>query len=138
LIDQEIGGSYYETENFAPIIDAMVKHNVAWTPTIAKWLRPLKPECGALPGARGGDPRQPQFGLPGAVRAVTELAYNKFAKRYTKEAARAHEDLLRQIQRLHPPLRRGRRAAQGGLRPAARHGGHADARGAGDGCRGPA
>ena len=44
-IDQEIAGSYYQTENYDRIIDAMVKHGVAWTPTIAKWLRPLSPSA---------------------------------------------------------------------------------------------
>ena len=42
-IDQEIVGAYYQTENYDRVIEAMVKHNVAWTPTIAKWLRPLSP-----------------------------------------------------------------------------------------------
>ena len=37
-IDQEIAGSYYEPKNFDRVIDAMVKRNVGWTPTIAKWL----------------------------------------------------------------------------------------------------
>jgi len=32
---QEIGGSYYQPENYAGIIDAMVERGVAWTPTIA-------------------------------------------------------------------------------------------------------
>ncbi len=41
VIDQELAGAYYQTENYDAVIGAMVEHQVAWTPTIAKWLRPL-------------------------------------------------------------------------------------------------
>lgn len=41
VIDQELAGAYYQPENYDRVIAAMVEHNVAWTPTIAKWLRPL-------------------------------------------------------------------------------------------------
>ena len=44
-IDQEIAGAFYQTENFDRVIGAMVEHQVAWTPTIAKWLRPLSPSA---------------------------------------------------------------------------------------------
>jgi imidazolonepropionase-like amidohydrolase len=85
LIDQEIAGSYYEPENFDPIIEAMVEHNVAWTPTIAKWLRPLSPSAGRFRARENEILDNPKANLPGAVRAVTELAYNKLGKRYTQE-----------------------------------------------------
>src|SRR5580658_8968626 len=42
-IDAEVAGAQYQTENFDAVISAMVAHHVAWTPTIAKWLRPLSP-----------------------------------------------------------------------------------------------
>ena len=45
VIDQEIAGAYYQTENYDAVIGAMVEHQVAWTPTIAKWLRPLSPSA---------------------------------------------------------------------------------------------
>ena len=45
VIDQELAGAYYQTENYDAVIDAMVEHQVAWTPTIAKWLRPLSPSA---------------------------------------------------------------------------------------------
>ena len=44
-IEQELAGSYYEPENFDEVIGVMVEHGVAWTPTIAKWLRPLSPSA---------------------------------------------------------------------------------------------
>ena len=45
MIDQELAGAYYQTENFDRVIGAMVERHVAWTPTIAKWLRPLSPSA---------------------------------------------------------------------------------------------
>jgi hypothetical protein len=85
LIDQEIGGSYYEPENYDEIIAVMVEHNVAWTPTIAKWLRPLSPSAERFRARESEILDNPKANLPGAVRAVTELAYNKLLKRYTPE-----------------------------------------------------
>ncbi|MGH7931396.1 MAG: amidohydrolase family protein, partial [Candidatus Binatia bacterium] len=45
VIDQELAGAYYQTGNYDAVIGAMVEHHVAWTPTIAKWLRPLSPSA---------------------------------------------------------------------------------------------
>jgi hypothetical protein len=90
LIDQEIAGSYYEPENFDPIIAAMVEHGVAWTPTIAKWLRPLSPSAARFRARESEILNNPKANLPGAVRAVTELAYDKLTRRYKPdELARA-------------------------------------------------
>jgi hypothetical protein len=86
LIDQEIANSYYETENFGPIIDAMVEHGVAWTPTIAKWLRPLSPSAERFRKREREILENPRANLPGAVRVVTDNAYDKLFKRY--DAAR--------------------------------------------------
>ena len=44
-IDAEEAGALYETENFDKVIAPMVEHRVAFTPTIAKWLRPLSPSA---------------------------------------------------------------------------------------------
>ncbi len=85
LIDQEIANSYYQTENFGPIIDALVSHGVAWTPTIAKWLRPLSPSMERFRKRENEILADPKAALPGAVRAVTDNAYDKLFKRYNKE-----------------------------------------------------
>jgi hypothetical protein len=85
LIDQEIINSYYQTENFGPIIDAMVQNGVAWTPTIAKWLRPLSPNAERFRAREEEILANPKAALPGAVRAVTYNAYDKLNKRYSKE-----------------------------------------------------
>jgi hypothetical protein len=85
LVDQEIAGSYYEPENYDAIIAAMVERKVAWTPTIAKWLRPLSPSAARFRARESEILDNPKSNLPGAVRAVTELAYNKIGKRYSQE-----------------------------------------------------
>jgi imidazolonepropionase-like amidohydrolase len=85
FIDQEIAGSYYEPENYDRIIAAMVERGVAWTPTIAKWLRPFSPSAARFQAREQEILGNPKANLPGAVRAVTELAYTKLFKRYTPE-----------------------------------------------------
>ena len=84
-IQQEIGGSYYQTENYGAIIDAMVERGVAWTPTIAKWLRPLSPSAGRFRVREGEILDNPLANLPAAVRAVTDTAYDRFYELYTPE-----------------------------------------------------
>jgi hypothetical protein len=85
LVDQEIANSYYQTENFGPIIDAMVENGVAWTPTIAKWLRPLSPSADRFRTREEEILSNPKLSLPGAVRAITYNAYDKLFKRYNDE-----------------------------------------------------
>lgn len=83
VIDQELAGAYYQTENFAAVIDAMVEHQVAWTPTIAKWLRPLSSNARRFRERENQILNDPNADLPAAVRAVTDNAYEKLLKRYT-------------------------------------------------------
>jgi imidazolonepropionase-like amidohydrolase len=84
-IDQEIAGSYYQTEHYDEIIAAMVEHGVAWTPTIAKWLRPLSPSAERFRAREHEILSHPEADLPPAVRAVTDFAYDKLLKRYSPE-----------------------------------------------------
>jgi hypothetical protein len=84
-IEQELAGSYYETENFDEIIDVMVEHGVAWTPTIAKWLRPLSPSAPRFRERERQILDDPNSDLPAAVRAIADVAYEKLYKRYTPE-----------------------------------------------------
>ena len=83
VIDQELAGAYYQTENYDAVIDAMVKHQVAWTPTIAKWLRPLSPSATRFREREQQILGDPNADLPAAVRAVTDNSYDKLLKRYT-------------------------------------------------------
>ena len=85
VIDQEIAGSYYAVENYDAIIAAMVEHGVAWTPTIAKWLRPLSPSANRFRERENEILSNPKARIPAAVRALTDGAYNKLLKRYTPE-----------------------------------------------------
>jgi hypothetical protein len=84
-IDQELAGSYYQTENFGEVISAIVEHGVAWTPTIAKWLRPLSPSAERFRKRENEIVNDPNADLPAAVRAVSDNAYDKLYERYTPE-----------------------------------------------------
>jgi len=85
VIDQELAGAYYQTENYGTVIDAMVQHQVAWTPTIAKWLRPLSPSAARFRERENQILNDSQADLPAAVRAVTDNSYEKLWKRYSAE-----------------------------------------------------
>ena len=85
VIDQELAGAYYQTENFDAVIGAMVEHQVAWTPTIAKWLRPFSPNAKRFRERENQILNDPNADLPAAVRTVTDNAYDKLLKRYTPE-----------------------------------------------------
>jgi Amidohydrolase family len=85
VIDQELAGAYYQTENFDEVIGAMVENRVAWTPTIAKWLRPLSPSAKRFRERENQILNDANADLPAAVRAVTDNAYDKLLKRYTPE-----------------------------------------------------
>jgi len=82
VIDQELAGAYYQTENFDAVIGAMVQRRVAWTPTIAKWLRPLSPSANRFRERENQILNDPNADLPAAVRTVTDNAYEKLLKRY--------------------------------------------------------
>jgi hypothetical protein len=83
VIDQELAGAYYQTENFDQVIGAMVECQVAWTPTIAKWLRPFSPSAARFRERENQILNDPNADLPAAVRTVTDNAYDKLLKRYT-------------------------------------------------------
>src|SRR6185503_5612581 len=83
VIDQELAGAYYQTENYDEVIGAMVKHHVAWTPTIAKWLRPFASSAARFREKENQILNDPYAELPPAVRAVTDNSYEKLLKRYT-------------------------------------------------------
>jgi hypothetical protein len=82
-VEQEIAGSYYEPANYDRVIDAMIKHNVAWTPTIAKWLRPLSPSAKRFRERENQILDDLDADLPPTVRAVTDNSYDKLLRRYT-------------------------------------------------------
>jgi len=83
VIDQELAGAYYQTENYDAVIGAMVDHGVAWTPTIAKWLRPLSSYAPRFRQRENQILSDADADLPPAVRAVTDNSYDKLLKRYT-------------------------------------------------------
>jgi imidazolonepropionase-like amidohydrolase len=83
VIDQELAGAYYQTEYYDAVIGAMVEHNTAWTPTIAKWLRPLSPSAERFRERENQILNNSDADLPPSVRVVTDNAYDKLLKRYT-------------------------------------------------------
>jgi len=83
VIDQELAGAYYQTENYDAVIGAMVERQVAWTPTIAKWLRPLSASAARFRETENRIMNDPNAELPPAVRVVTDNSYDKLLKRYT-------------------------------------------------------
>ncbi|HUF43018.1 MAG TPA: amidohydrolase family protein [Verrucomicrobiae bacterium] len=83
VIDQELAGAYYQTENYDAVIGAMVERQVAWTPTIAKWLRPLSASAARFRERENRIMNDPNAELPPAVRVVTDNSYDKLLKRYT-------------------------------------------------------
>ena len=85
LIDQEMVCGYYQTENYQPIIDVMVKNQTAWTPTLAKIVRPLSSYAERFREKEKEILDNPKNGLPASVRAITDNAYNKLFKRYSPE-----------------------------------------------------
>jgi hypothetical protein len=85
LIDQETVCGYYQTENYQPIIDVMVQNQTAWTPTLAKIVRPLSSYAERFRQKEEEILGNPKNGLPASVRAITDNAYNKLFKRYSPE-----------------------------------------------------
>ena len=84
-IDAEEAGALYESENFDKVIAAMVGHHVAWTPTIAKWLRPLSPSAQRFWQREQEILADPGTNFPAAVRVITEYTTEKLFKRYKPE-----------------------------------------------------
>jgi hypothetical protein len=84
-IDAEEVGALYETEHFDEVINAMVTHHVAWTPTIAKWLRPLSPSAARFRARENEILDDPQAGFPDTLRTITDSAYDKLLVKYKPE-----------------------------------------------------
>ena len=81
-IDAEVAGSLYQPENYDKVIAPMVAHHVAWTPTIAKWLRPLSPSAQRFWQREQEILGDPNANFPAAVRVITEYTTEKLFKRY--------------------------------------------------------
>ena len=81
-IDAEVAGAQYDVDGFDDVIKAMVEHHVAWTPTIAKWLRPLSPSAQRFWQREQEILGNPKAKFPDAVRIVTEYTTEKLFKRY--------------------------------------------------------
>lgn len=84
-IDAEEAGALYQTENYDQVIAPMVAHHVAWTPTIAKWLRPLSANAERFAQKEQEILGDPNANFPAEVRVITEFSTEKLFKRYRPE-----------------------------------------------------
>ena len=81
-IDAEMAGALYEPEHYDAVIAPMVAHHVAWTPTIAKWLRPLSAYAPRFWQREQEILADPNANFPAAVRVITEFTTDKLFHRY--------------------------------------------------------
>jgi hypothetical protein len=88
-IDAEVAGAQYQTENYDAVIAAMVAHHVGWTPTIAKWLRPLSPSMARFRQREHEILDDPNAAFPPILRSVVDSSYDKLLKHYTPEQLEA-------------------------------------------------
>jgi hypothetical protein len=84
-IDAEQAGALYETENYDKVIAPMVEQHVAWTPTLAKWLRPLSSYGERFQQREQELLADPDANFPPAVRVITEYTREKLFTRYKPE-----------------------------------------------------
>ena len=77
-IDAEEAGAFYEVEGFDTVIKAMVDNKVAFTPTIAKWLRPFSPNAERFWKREQEILGNPKTNFPPAVRVITENPIPEF------------------------------------------------------------
>jgi hypothetical protein len=82
-IDAEEAGALYDTDGFDAVVKAMVDNKVAWTPTIAKWLRPLSPSSQRFWEREQQIISNPKARFPDAVKLITEYTTEKLFKRYS-------------------------------------------------------
>ena len=103
-IPQEQVGIYYEPKNYDAIIDVMVEKGVAWTPTIAKWFRPLAADAERFRAREGSILNHPNAAyLPDALRFMVNRSYVTVLMRYSAEdldrAKLAYENSLEFVRR---------------------------------------
>ena len=80
-LDTEELPFHYDMANFDRIIEAMVKHHVSWSPTIATWFRPLSPHAGRFKRRELSILKNPKAKyLPEVLRAITLSPYEKYRK----------------------------------------------------------
>ena len=72
---------HYQPENFDKIIKAMVERNVAWSPTIATWFRPLSPSAERFKERELSILKNPKASyLPAVMREQTLGQYERYRK----------------------------------------------------------
>ena len=90
-LEAEVMAAQYETENYDLVINALVENNVAWTPTIAKFVRPFSSYADRFWEREQDIINNPDANLPVIVKVITEYTTTKLLEEYSdedREAAR--------------------------------------------------
>ena len=84
-LEAEVMAALYETENYDVVIDAMVENNVAWTPTVAKFVRPFSIYADRFWEREQDILNNPDANLPQVARVITEYTTQKLLHDYSPE-----------------------------------------------------
>jgi len=90
-LEAEVMAAQYETENYDVVIDAFVRNGAAWTPTVAKFVRPFSRYADRFWEREQEILNNPDANLPAIVRVITEYTTTKLMEEYSpedREAAR--------------------------------------------------
>ncbi len=105
---------HYEAENFDKIIKAMVERNVAWSPTIATWFRPLSPSVARFKERELSILNNPKAStMPAVLREQTLGQYERYEKfspeklSQVREGYKKIEDFMRRFVRAGGIVRAG-------------------------------
>ena len=136
-IEQELAGAYYEPENYDEVIERDGGARRRLDADHRQVAAAAVAERAALPRARTPNPRRSRRRSSGGGardhrRTPTTNCSSAIRRQQLERTKIGYEKANEFIRRFVA----GRRHSQGRLRSAARHGGDADARGAGDGRRG--
>jgi imidazolonepropionase-like amidohydrolase len=90
-LEAEVMAAQYETENYDVVINAMVENGVAWTPSVAKFVRSFSTYADRFWEREQEILGNPDANLPEVVRVITEYTTQKLMEDYSpedREAAR--------------------------------------------------
>ena len=90
-LEAEVMAAQYQTENYDVVIDAFVRNGTAWTPTIAKFVRPFSRYADRFWEREQEVLNNPDANLPAIVRVISEYTTTKLFEEYSpedREAAR--------------------------------------------------
>ena len=84
-LEAEVMAAQYQTENYDVVIDAFVRNGTAWTPTVAKFVRPFSSYADRFWEREQEVLNNPDANLPKIVRVITEYTTKKLFEEYSPE-----------------------------------------------------